>query len=155
GWPTANQARQLTNTEAVTYSLANIFAKKSAVSNQILYDWMPVNAGANDNMPFILTSVENEQIAASVPRELKLYNNFPNPFNPSTQIQFVVPRDGHASLKVYNVIGQEVATLFDDVARSGQIISKEFSGNRLASGVYFVRLQFEGTSRIQRMLLLK
>jgi len=116
---------------------------------------MPVNAGANDNMPFILTSVENEQIAASVPRELKLYNNFPNPFNPSTQIQFVVPRDGHASLKVYNVIGQEVATLFDDVARSGQIISKEFSGNRLASGVYFVRLQFEGTSRIQRMLLLK
>jgi pectin methylesterase-like acyl-CoA thioesterase len=154
-WPTGVQPRQLTSTEASTYSLATIFAKNSANSTVITYDWMPTNATVSDNVPFIITSVEKEQIAASIPRELKLYNNFPNPFNPSTQIQFAVPRDGHASLKIYNLVGQEVATLFDDNAKSGQVITREFSGNTLASGVYFARLQFHGTSLVQRMMLLK
>jgi pectin methylesterase-like acyl-CoA thioesterase len=154
GWPLANQARQLTYTEALTYSLTTIYAKNSSSSTNITYDWMPTNAATGDNMPFVVTSVGNTVIA-SVPRELNLSNNYPNPFNPLTQIQFSVPKDGHATLKVYNLIGQEVATLFDGVAKSGQSIAKEFSGNKLASGVYFARLQFNGASRVQRMLLLK
>lgn len=151
-WPTANQARQLTYTEAVTYSLATIFAKNSSSSTNITFDWMPTNANASDNMP-VVVSVEN--VAASIPRELTLSNNYPNPFNPTTQIQFSVPKEGRATLKVYNLIGQEVATLFDGIAKSGQLIAKEFSGNRLASGVYFARLQFNGSSLVQRMMLLK
>jgi pectinesterase len=153
GWPLANQARQLSGQEAATYSLATMFAKNSSSSTNITYDWMPTNATAGDNMP-VTVSVENT-VAASIPRELKLTNNYPNPFNPSTQIQFSVPKEGRATLKVYNLIGQEVATLFDGIAKSGQYITKEFSGNRLASGVYFARLQFNGSSLVQRMLLLK
>ena len=153
GWPLANQARQLSGQEAATYSLATMFAKNSSSSTNITYDWMPTNATAGDNMP-VTVSVENT-VAASIPRELKLTNNYPNPFNPSTQIQFSVPKEGRATLKVYNLIGQEVATLFDGIAQSGQFITQEFSGNRLASGVYFARLQFNGSSLVQRMLLLK
>jgi hypothetical protein len=90
-----------------------------------------------------------------VPQVFSLAQNYPNPFNPSTQIQFSVPKDGHATLKIYNLVGQEVATLFDGIAKSGQLISKEFSGSRMSSGIYFARLQFNGSSLVQRMLLLK
>jgi hypothetical protein len=101
----------------------------------------------------ISTSVEEG--SSQQPKQFVLHPNFPNPFNPSTQIQFSVPKDGHATLKVYNLVGQEVATLFDGTAKSGQFITKEFTGSRLSSGVYFARLQFNGSALVQRMLLLK
>jgi pectin methylesterase-like acyl-CoA thioesterase len=155
GWPSANQARQLTSVEAATYTLSTIFSKKSASSSLILYDWMPSYANSEDDMPFIVTSVEDDIVTVSIPKELTLCNNFPNPFNSSTQIQFSVPKDGRIILKVYNLIGQEVATLFDGMANTGQFITKKFSGNGLASGVYFARLQFNGNFLVKRMLLLK
>jgi hypothetical protein len=85
----------------------------------------------------------------------KLYNNYPNPFNPSTQIRFSVPKDGFTSLKVMNILGQEVATLFEGNAKSGNIIDVTFNARNLSSGVYFARLQQDGNISIQKMNLIK
>jgi hypothetical protein len=95
------------------------------------------------------------KIDIGVSGELQLGNNYPNPFNPSTEIRFSVPQDGYASLKVYNVIGQEVAILFLGQARAGHYIIATFNAHCLASGIYFARLQYKGESLVQRMLLTK
>jgi hypothetical protein len=91
----------------------------------------------------------------NAPHVLEIKPNFPNPFNPSTTIKFCVPADGYAILKVYNILGQEVETLFNGMAVAGQYIQKTFDGSRLTSGVYFSRLRFNGKNLMQRMLMTK
>ncbi|MBI4417202.1 MAG: T9SS type A sorting domain-containing protein, partial [Ignavibacteriales bacterium] len=88
-------------------------------------------------------------------KQLALNSNYPNPFNPSTSIEFTVPRDGKATLKVYNMIGQEVASLFDGLAEAGRVVRVTFSAPTLPSGLYFYRLEFENTTVVRRMMLLK
>jgi pectate lyase len=90
-----------------------------------------------------------------IPRSFGLQQNYPNPFNPTTNMQFSVPQDGYASLKVYNMLGQEVATLFSGIAKAGHYIPVTFNASRLASGIYFARLQYNGKSLVQRMLMTK
>ena len=89
------------------------------------------------------------------PKILSLGSNYPNPFNPSTSIEFSVPVDGRAALKVYNMLGQEVATLFDGVATAGKLMKVTFDASRLTSGVYFSRLESGGHALVTRMLLMK
>jgi hypothetical protein len=80
--------------------------------------------------------------AASVPSELRLEQNFPNPFNPTTKIGFTVPGPEIAQVKlsVYDVLGKEVAVLVDGPLSPGYH-SRTFDGRSLASGVYVYRLQ--------------
>jgi hypothetical protein len=89
------------------------------------------------------------------PEKLTLGQNYPNPFNPSTVIEFVVPMSGHASMKVYNVLGQEVATLFNGTAEVGKINVARFDASNLPSGLYFYTLKSAGASETKRMLLMK
>ncbi len=101
------------------------------------------------------TYSQEVQVTIAVPNVLALSQNFPEPFNPSTTIQFTVPNDGRATLKVYNAIGQEVATLFDAEATAGTNHQVQFNASNLASGVYFSRLEFGGKMQMNKMLLLK
>jgi hypothetical protein len=96
-----------------------------------------------------------EVTVGAVAEKLTLAQNYPNPFNPSTVIEFVVPMSGHATMKVYNVLGQEVATLFDRNAEAGRINSTRFDASNLPSGLYFYTLKSAGTSETKRMLLTK
>jgi endonuclease I len=91
----------------------------------------------------------------SAPKVLSLGSNYPNPFNPTTSIEFSVPTDGKAILKVHNMLGQEVATLFDGVATAGRLMKATFDASRFPSGVYFSRLETGGHALVKRMLLLK
>ncbi len=100
-------------------------------------------------------SQEIEVTPDAVPRVLALSQNYPNPFNPATTIRFTVPKDGRATLKVYNTLGQEVAALFDGVAAAGEYHQAVFDASRLASGIYFSQLQFNGKMQVRKMLLLK
>lgn len=95
------------------------------------------------------------QVTIAVPKALALSQCYPEPFNPSTTIQFTVPSDGRASLKVFNAIGQEVATLFNDEAAAGIVHQVQFNGSNLSSGIYFSRLEFNGNMQVKKMLLLK
>ncbi len=95
--------------------------------------------------------------------EFKLEQNYPNPFNPSTTIEYTLPEDSRVTLKVYNTLGQEVATLIDHQTQLAGDQSADFSGENLPSGVYFYRLRAEKVSagsapvlmQVKKMLLVK
>jgi hypothetical protein len=89
------------------------------------------------------------------PGDYLLTQNYPNPFNPSTLIDFAVPQTGFATLKVYNTLGQQVATLFEGTAVGGRIYTRHFDASRLASGVYAYRLAAGSYVGTKKMLLLR
>jgi hypothetical protein len=105
--------------------------------------------GKSETFPLMTVNV------GVAPERLTLGQNYPNPFNPSTVIEFVVPMSGHATMKVYNVLGQEVARLFDGNAEAGRINSTRFDASNLPSGLYFYTLKSAGASETKRMLLMK
>ena len=89
-----------------------------------------------------------------VVKEFRLSQNYPNPFNPTTTIDFSLPVAGNVTLKVYNTLGQEVATLVDGF-RTAQSYKVEFNGSSLASGVYYYQLQSDNFSQTKKMILVK
>jgi hypothetical protein len=89
-----------------------------------------------------------------VPLSFTLMQNYPNPFNPATKIAYSLPRQLKATLKVFNVLGQEVATLVNEVQTAGQH-TVNFNANGLASGVYIYRLQAGEFTSSYKMLLMK
>jgi len=91
----------------------------------------------------------------AAPKRFSMGENYPNPFNPSTTIEFTLPEEGRASLKVFNMIGQEVATLFDKTAEAGRLYRATFSASSLPSGLYFYRLEFGKQSIVKRMMFVK
>jgi hypothetical protein len=97
--------------------------------------------------------------ANSGPKVFELSNNYPNPFNPSTEIQFSVPKTANISLIIYNLLGQRVRTLAQGVYAQGQYRVTwdgrgEF-GQTLASGVYFSRLETGSIALVKKMLMMK
>jgi hypothetical protein len=98
---------------------------------------------------------QSVEVEILVPYALTLSENYPNPFNPMTMLQFTVPEDQKVTLKVFDVLGREVARLFDGDAIAGRIQRAQFEGSRLASGIYFARLEYRSQKQTQKMLLLK
>jgi hypothetical protein len=94
-------------------------------------------------------------VAEVAPRVFQLLQNYPNPFNPSTQVKFSVETTEKAVVKVYNMLGAEVATLFDGTAEAGRYYVARFDGTKLASGIYFSRLITEKKTDVKRMLMVK
>lgn len=89
-----------------------------------------------------------------IPIEASLRQNYPNPFNPTTQISYSVPRKSDVTLKVFNVLGMEVATLFSGVQDAGDY-DATFDATQFSSGVYFYRLQAGSVSITKKMLFVK
>jgi len=89
-----------------------------------------------------------------VPTKFALDQNYPNPFNPTTTIKFAIPADENVSLKVFNVLGQEVATLVNKQMKAGSY-SFDFNASKLSSGVYFYRVEAGSFNATKKMLLLK
>lgn len=83
-----------------------------------------------------------------------LCQNFPNPFNPSTNFRFVLAKAGHVTLRIYNVLGQRVSTVIDGQMTAGEYTIPFYAAG-LASGVYFYRLQADGYSDTEKMVYLK
>ena len=89
-----------------------------------------------------------------LPREFVLYQNYPNPFNPSTTIEYSLPAETHVRLKVFNMLGQEVALLVNEEQRAG-LHQVQFDAAELASAVYFYRLQAGDFVATKTLVLLK
>jgi len=87
-------------------------------------------------------------------RTFQLFQNYPNPFNPSTTIEFSLPRSGYVRLKVLNVLGEVVATLVNEELNVGTYTT-QWNASRMASGVYFYRLQTGDFVDTKKLLLLK
>ncbi|HEX7357423.1 MAG TPA: T9SS type A sorting domain-containing protein [Ignavibacteriaceae bacterium] len=99
-----------------------------------------------------ITEVENENIDSA--NSFILNQNYPNPFNPTTKISYLLSESGNVTLKIYDVLGNEVATLVDEEKPAGEY-QVEFDASGFSSGVYYYRLQTESYIETKKMILLK
>jgi len=90
----------------------------------------------------------------NLPVKYAISQNYPNPFNPTTNINYAIPVSGNVTLKVYNILGQEVTTLFQGFQKAGNYVAN-FDASRLASGVYLYRLQSGNFTATKKMILMK
>jgi|SaaInl7_200m_RNA_FD_contig_123_8341_length_2339_multi_10_in_0_out_0_1 hypothetical protein len=121
------------------------------------YAWVTPNVssvGGNALNWFGLTGVGVEIPTAGITTKYDLSQNYPNPFNPETKISYSVAKAGHVKLAVYNVLGQKVADLVDDV-KVANTYKVNFDASNLTSGVYFYRLEVGDYSKTMKMMLLQ
>ncbi len=100
-----------------------------------------------------VTSVEEEN-SSITPNDFFLFQNYPNPFNPSTTISYSIPEIEFVTLKIYNVLGSEVATLVNEEKPAGSYGVEFFKAN-LSSGIYFYRIQAGNFTSTKKMVLMK
>jgi hypothetical protein len=142
-------------------------------SSMITVRFKPQNQGDYFDDLHLRWQKENERIARVVPligstdpnftsvddgqnemRDYYLSQNYPNPFNPSTIIGYQLPISSNVTLKVYDLLGREVATLVDEYRPAGSY-EVEFNASDLTSGIYFYKLQTDNYIETKKMILLK
>ncbi|NLH61155.1 MAG: T9SS type A sorting domain-containing protein [Ignavibacteriales bacterium] len=94
------------------------------------------------------------EVTIGVPDEYSLSQNYPNPFNPSTTIRYSIKTGGEVTLRVYDILGNEVATLVNEVQEPGYY-TVNFNGANLSSGVYVYTLESGEFSGVKKLLLMK
>ena len=137
-----------------------------------IFDRSPVglsyNGGLTDSMALYLQTIAYQSVigikknSSKIPDKFYLYQNYPNPFNPSTKIKFDIPlsrgvpegRGVLTTLKIYDILGREVATLVNERLQPGNY-EYEFNGNSIASGVYYYKLVSRDYSETKKMVLIR
>ena len=90
-----------------------------------------------------------------IPTEFKLKPAYPNPFNPITTLEMEIPQTGFVSVKIFNLVGQEVASLVNNIVEATSSFELQFDATNLASGIYIVRAEALGSVQTQKLMLLK
>jgi hypothetical protein len=129
------------------------WAQKKDIIKERIRRWLENGVDPDPDQDYNLSSVERLS-NGNIPSVYVLGQNYPNPFNPTTQIEYSVPERSNISLKVYNLLGQEVATLFSGDQKAGNYIAT-FDGRGLSSGVYFYRLESGSISLTKKFVLMK
>ncbi|MFA7360925.1 MAG: T9SS type A sorting domain-containing protein [Candidatus Kapaibacterium sp.] len=93
-------------------------------------------------------------VGSEIPSSYAVSQNFPNPFNPTTKINFALPKSGLVTMKVYDILGKEVATLVNEVKNAGSY-TVDFNASNLTSGMYFYKVSVNGFSEVKKMMLIK
>ena len=133
-----------TSTEKHSYS----YTDNNSVSSKVYYRLKQINLDGTFWYSHVVEAV------GVLPAEYGLSQNFPNPFNPVTNIEFQLPLDAKVTLKIYDVLGSEVATLIDGQKEAGYY-KLSFNGAELASGAYFFRITANDFIQIKKMILMK
>jgi hypothetical protein len=94
------------------------------------------------------------EVNVSSPITYELSQNYPNPFNPSTSIQFTIPEAGFVTLKVYNMLGQEIRSLVSGIKEAGSH-TIQFNADNLNSGLYLYKIEAGSFTQVRKMTLLK
>lgn len=129
--------------------------------NEILLNKDTINVSSSEGDFLITFYILGEDSTTAVnqnsvyrPTQYKLSQNYPNPFNPVTKIEFTIVNDEFVELKVYDILGREVATLLNKEMRTGSY-SIDFIAQNLTSGIYFYRLKTNNYSAVKKMILLR
>jgi len=99
--------------------------------------------------------VDELEDAPLLPDKIILNQNFPNPFNASTTIDFIIPKSGNVTLKVYDLMGREVATIINNMYLQTGYYPVIFEANNLASGTYIYRITLDNFIEEKKMVLMK
>jgi len=103
---------------------------------------------------FLVENSVTQMTESNIPEDFYLSQNYPNPFNPGTKIKFSIPHSGIVSLKVYDILGNEVANLIDEEKPAGEY-EVEFYAKELSSGIYFYTLRTGAFIQTKKMILIK
>jgi parallel beta-helix repeat protein len=151
-----------------------IFVDHTNGNFHLLQNAQAVDAGTNLVLPIVFEDLDNisrpqgsefdigcyeytgttEVVEENIPQTFQLFQNYPNPFNPSTNIGFRIAEFGFVSLKVYDILGNEVTTLVNEEKYPG-IYEVEFDASLLPSGIYFYQIKFGSFTQSKKVLLLK
>ena len=134
----------------VTDTLYSVANSVNGNGNPTLDEW---NFGENFAINVIDQPVDLENKRLQ-PADFALYQNYPNPSNPSTNFRFRIADFGFVTLKIYDTLGNEVATLVNDEKPAGEY-ELEFFASELSSGIYFYKLSSRGFSETKKMILMK
>jgi len=151
-------SRNLRGLAEATYSglfSINVSGRSKGSGALVLKDVQSVLAdGQGTAANIIIGSPASVDLLIEEKKEAHLSQNFPNPCNPSTLVRYVVPEEGHVTLKVYNVLGEGVKTVIDDVLAAGEFESV-FSMEGLPSGIYFYRFSGSGFEDVRKLMFIK
>ncbi len=146
-----------------TFSTIGRVNGSGTTTEQQVYSFVDNNL-ASGNYSYRLKQVDYDgsfnysktvEIEVTNPVAFGLSQNYPNPFNPNTNIKFTVSRNELATLKIYNSTGQEIATLFNQVAEPGTVYDINFNASKLSTGIYFYRLIQGSNIETKKMILIK
>lgn len=162
GWPGGpwpSDRRHLMSTGPITMApgdtqevvMGIVIARGTSNINSITELRIKTNSVKSFYPSYIVTEVKDNNI---IPTSYYLYQNYPNPFNSATNISYTLPEQSHVILKIYDVLGRDVATLVDEWQTAGNKIQK-INGDNLASGVYYYKLVAKNFISIKKMLLIK
>jgi hypothetical protein len=112
-----------------------------------------VQLGMHKLIIFASASVDRN-LTLQQPQMFRLNQNYPNPFNPTTKITYTIPTASKVTLKIFNLLGQLVATLVDEQQDANTYV-KEFDASRLASGTYFYQINAGNFNSTKKMILIK
>ncbi|MEE9430031.1 MAG: T9SS type A sorting domain-containing protein [Melioribacteraceae bacterium] len=135
--------------------------KRNGDNGTSLSKFAEINSGLDEHLfladyktgkEVAITGVERK--SNSIPQEFLLEQNYPNPFNPSTKIRYSLPSNEFVTLKIYNILGSEVATLVNQKQTSGSY-EVNFNGSDLTSGIYFYQISTSKFNQVRKMLLVK
>ena len=163
GWITMKQS---------SVSAGNMASKSEKVVTFTFDADKKAPVGTNGIIKFKIISQSGEQwskeitVTAGAPDKFELYQNYPNPFNPSTIISYQLPYDSRVTIKIYNLLGKEVSSLFDGFQTAGyyenRFSAEGINGRALSSGMYIYRLTAKSSdgkskefSSIKKMMVLK
>lgn len=124
------------------------------VQNGVEYRYELIAVDASGNREVLRETSATPNSGAGIVTEYALHQNFPNPFNPETQIAFDLVQDGFASLRVFNLLGQQIASLANSEMSAGHHVVN-FNGSAFASGVYLYKLDVNGFSATKKLVILK
>jgi hypothetical protein len=134
------------------------FDDMNVINTDYLFNGVRLAVAAFGNIAAVneITSVEDENgnESGTIPADFVLEQNYPNPFNPATVISYSLPREGFVSLRVYDILGNEVAELVNEQKSAGTY-KVNFTAENLSSGVYFYTLEAGGKKLTNKMLYLK
>ena len=130
------------------YTISISYVPQGYINDSIIVH--PGDTTANLN----LTMTDVKQPGSNVPKEYSLLQNYPNPFNPSTLIKYEIPKSSFVSLKIFDILGNEVETLVNGTMNAGSYEVK-FDGSKLSSGIYLYQLRANNYTATKKFLLLK
>lgn len=127
------------------------------VGNSVNLNGLPTGDQWNfgENFPIKIGGVADVKETQEIPKQISLSQNYPNPFNPTTAIGFSLLTVGKVSLRIYNVLGQEVATLINNEQMEAGKHEIQFDAGKFSSGIYLYKLQTENLEITKKMIVLK